>query len=851
MSLAPGIRLGPYEILAAIGAGGMGEVYKAKDARLDRMVAIKVLPEDLAKNPDALARFEREAKAVAALNHPNITGIFDIGHTEDTAYAVMELLEGESLRGRLLRGALTPRLAIELAVQMACGLAAAHDKGVIHRDLKPENLWVTKDGRLKILDFGLAKKVALVSRGSQSFLPTQAISPGLVAYTEEGMILGTMGYMSPEQVRGEAVDAHSDIFSFGLVLFEMLGGKKAFSRNTAAETMAAILKEDPPELVDSGKPIPVSLRRIVDHCLEKVPTRRFHDAHDLAFALENLSSTTSSSAPFVAPFAPTNRKTTRIWAALVALSILGAGFAGWALRHGRPAEPSYRQLTFHRGNLISSRFLPDGQGFLYSAAWDGKPAELFVSRMDGTGTHPLGMANTVVCAVNRQGEALVRLNGRVLALLPLDGGTPREILEGVRAADFGPDGKEIAAIYQPESGELRLDFPLGTKLFEEAGASMSTVRISPQGDRVALWIWEGGPFVSLALFDRQGRRTNLVKRLSPILPPNGLVWSRDGQELYFGHNDTLWAVDLQGRLRVLRQESTGLTPLDVSPGGSILLERHIVQGTSLVRQGGKDLDLSFSDMTELEALSSDGRQALLIGYGNSVGPEARVAIRRLDGSPPKFLGPGFALDQSPDGKWVILVPPGRTDQVQLVPTGPGVTRDLPVSRASLQTAFFTSNGRQILLLVRQSKGFNQWLRVPMEGGPLEVLPLKLQIPPAAIRFTSEDGSQILALDEQGRPTLFPLLGGDPKVLAPPLMGGEDILGWDGVNRLLVGRLGPSVKVDLIDLPSSKRSPWEVLGPTDSASVGVYPVRYSRDLKISGYSFRRMVTSDLFVAEGLK
>ena len=845
MTLAPGTKLGLYEVISQIGAGGMGEVYKARDPKLDRLVAIKVLPPSLTSANDLLARFEREAKAVAALNHPNILGIYDFGTEGEHTYAVMELLEGESLRTRLQSGALTPRLATELAVQMAHGLAAAHDKGVIHRDLKPDNLWITTEGRLKILDFGLAKQMKPVDMNA----PTVAL--GAHRSTERGMILGTVGYMSPEQVRGETADARADIFSFGAVLFEMLAGQKAFSRDTAAESMAAILKEDPPELVDSGKPIPLSLRRIVDHCLEKVPTRRFHDAHDLAFALENLSSTTSSSAPFVAPFAPKNRRTTRIGAALVVLSILGAGFAGWALRHGRSAEPSYRQLTFHRGSVSASRFLPDGQGFVYSAAWDGKPAELFVSRMDGTGTHPLGVADTVVCAVNRQGEVLVRLKGRVLALLPLDGGTPREILEGVLDADFGPDGKEIAAIYQPAPARVRLDFPLGTKLFEEVGAKMWNVRISPQGDRVALWIWEGGPFASLVLFDRQGRRTNLVKGLSQILGIWGLVWSRDGSEVYFGHNDTLWAADLQGRLRVLRRESTGLTPLDVSPGGSILFERHIEQGTALVRQGGKDLDLSFSDKTKLQALSSDGGQALLVGYGKSVVPEARAAIQRLDGSPPKFLGPGFALDQSPDGKWVILVPFGRTDQVHLVPTGPGVTRDLPVSRVSLQAAFFTSNGRHILLLVRQPKGLHQWLRVPTEGGPPEVLPLKLQS--HNLRFTSEDGSQMLALDEQGRPALYPLLGGDPKVLAPPVMGGEEILGWDGANRLLVGRVGPSVKVDLIDLPSGKRSPWEVLGPTDNASVMVDPivVKYSRDLKISGYSFMRVVTSDLFMAEGLK
>ena len=214
MTLAAGTKLGPYEILAAIGAGGMGEVYKAKDTRLDRLVAIKVLPEELAKNPDSLARFEREAKAVAALNHPNITGIFDIGRVDDTAYAVMELLEGESLRDRLLQGPLTPRKAIELAVQMAHGLAAAHDKGVIHRDLKPDNLWITTEGRLKILDFGLAKQMAPGGHGSQSFLATQAVSPGHVLNTGEGIILGTMGYMSPEQVRGDTVDARTITFNY-------------------------------------------------------------------------------------------------------------------------------------------------------------------------------------------------------------------------------------------------------------------------------------------------------------------------------------------------------------------------------------------------------------------------------------------------------------------------------------------------------------------------------------------------------------------------------------------------------------------------------------------------------------
>ena len=270
--LAPGSRLGPYEILAPLGAGGMGEVYKAKDTRLDRFVAVKVLPEQLTASADSLARFEREAKAVAALNHPNILGIFDIGKQDRTTYAVMELLEGESLRSRLSQGPLPTRKAAELAAQMAHGLAAAHGKGIIHRDLKPENLWITKEGRLKILDFGLAKQTTRLGTGSNSLMPTEAVMPGQGHRTEEGMILGTVGYMSPEQVRGEGVDARSDLFSFGAVLFEMLTGSKAFAKATPSDTMAAILRDDPPELDgSSGRVFPPGLRRILDHCLERIP----------------------------------------------------------------------------------------------------------------------------------------------------------------------------------------------------------------------------------------------------------------------------------------------------------------------------------------------------------------------------------------------------------------------------------------------------------------------------------------------------------------------------------------------------------------------------------------------------
>ncbi len=296
MSLTAGTKLGPYEILAPLGAGGMGEVYRARDEKLDRDVAIKVLPEAVAADPGRLARFEREAKAVAALSHPNILAIHDFGTHEGISYAVTELLEGETLRGKLDAGPIPQKQAVDYAVQIAKGLSAAHEKGIIHRDLKPENLFVLKDGHVKILDFGLAKRVETVSTGQDTTAPTVS------DLTVPGAVMGTLGYMSPEQVRGLAVDHRCDVFSLGAILYEMLSGKKAFKKGTAGDTMAAILRDEPPELSGSGRKVSSALDSIVRHCLEKDRDNRFQSAKDVVFALSEQSSpAVTTSARLVAP----------------------------------------------------------------------------------------------------------------------------------------------------------------------------------------------------------------------------------------------------------------------------------------------------------------------------------------------------------------------------------------------------------------------------------------------------------------------------------------------------------------------------------------------------------------------
>ncbi len=322
MSLSPGSRLGPYEILAPIGAGGMGEVYRARDPRLGREVAIKVLPGELSADRERLSRFEQEARAAGALNHPNVVAVYDVGTHEGISYLVSELLEGETLRALLASGPLPPHKGIDHALQIARGLSAAHGKGIVHRDLKPENIFITRDGRAKILDFGLAKLTQIEKPGAgDTNLPTTP------AATEPGVVLGTLGYMSPEQVRGQPVDHRSDIFSFGAILHEMLTGQRAFHGPTAADTMSAILMREPPVLSRADANIPPGLDRVVRHCLEKDPAQRFHSAHDLAFDLEALSGPAAAAPARLSGEKVRRLAPARILAALIILAISAAALA--------------------------------------------------------------------------------------------------------------------------------------------------------------------------------------------------------------------------------------------------------------------------------------------------------------------------------------------------------------------------------------------------------------------------------------------------------------------------------------------------------------------------------------------
>src|ERR1035438_6091436 len=372
MTLASGARLGPYEITAALGAGGMGEVWRAKDTRLGRDVAIKVLPEEFFQDRGRVARFEREAKSLAALNHPNIATLFSFEEISGRHLLVQELLEGDTLRERLRAGSLPPRKAIDVAAQIAQALAAAHEKGIVHRDLKPENVFLTKNDRVKILDFGLAK---LWRREEAVEKLTEAGTLSLL--TEAGTVFGTVSYMSPEQVRGEPVDRRSDIFSFGTILYEMLSEKNPFRRDTSPETMTAILKDEPAALSGKAAGVAPGLSTIVSRCLEKKPDERFQSAADLAFALTSQAQSAAVPVP------------SRRWKAVGGPALVVGLVIGVVLMRllssgrGTQALPEFTRLTFRRGTVENARFAKDGKTILYSASWEGQPHRAFSTRLGG------------------------------------------------------------------------------------------------------------------------------------------------------------------------------------------------------------------------------------------------------------------------------------------------------------------------------------------------------------------------------------------------------------------------------------------------------------------------------------
>ncbi|MCM3875675.1 MAG: protein kinase [Thermoanaerobaculia bacterium] len=871
MTLAAGTKLGPYEILSPIGAGGMGEVYRAKDPRLDREVAIKVLPEDFLEGEERKQRFEREARLLAALNHPGIAAIYSFEEIPSSSSSsssslipvlVMELLEGETLRSALAGAKLSTRKALDFARQIAQGLAAAHEKGIVHRDLKPENVFVTKDGRVKILDFGLAKLAQPEGPGSLTNIPTAAQG------TQPGMVMGTLGYMSPEQVKGLPTDSRSDIFSFGAVLYEMLTGDRAFKGDSAAETISAILREDPPDISATNQNVPAGLERIVSHCLEKNPEQRFHSAHDLAFDLESLSG--SSAVGATSSFVAARREKSRGGPILLGALVLAAGAAlGFFARNfrGSPAPPSFQRLTFRRGTVWAARFAPDGQTVVYGAAWENNPIEVFLTRPESPESRPLGLKSASLFGVSPTGELAVMLDAKTtaigydrsgtLARVPLAGGSPRPILENVRYADWGPDGRELM-VERVVAGRHRIEFPIGKTIYESA-VRLETPRVSPQGDAVAFFERAEAGNVSIRVVDLAGKARTLVT----VKDWWNLAWSPDGREVVYAapeegaspNTASLLAVSRTGKRRLILRFPGTLELHDVARDGRVLFGRVGLRNQVVASSAGEknERELSWLDGASPVDLSPDGKTVLINEGGEGGGPNSSIYVRGTRGSPATLIGEGRGQALSPDGRHVLAVAPTMPSALTLLPTGIGTPRKLEFEGISsgARGSFFP-DGKHLLLVDTSPGQLPRTFVFPIEGGKPRPLGPAGLVPPGFGNPISHDGRFVVLIDNDRRSVLCPTGGGPPSPLAG-MEAGEFPIQWSPDGRFLYIHRGGGfpAKIWKFELATRRRELFRELAPADVAGVtSIEQIFLTPDGRTLVYGYYHNL-SDLYTVSGLK
>jgi hypothetical protein len=803
----------------------MGEVYRARDPRIGREVALKILPQSFADDEVRLSRFTQEARAAGVLNHPNLLTIFDLGTHDGTPFIVSELLEGQTLRERM---PVPQRKAINYSLQIARGLAAAHERGIIHRDLKPENVFVTSDDRVKLLDFGLAKLLLGDSPGGN-------VSTTVQRLTDPGVVMGTVNYMSPEQLRGQEVDHRSDIFCFGTLLYELLNGVHPFHRGTRIETMNAILNDDPAAPSSSTNP---ALHRIILHALEKDVAQRFQSMKDVAFALETFSGSGESAA--VTPARSRREK-----------------------KSAEKKSVEFTAVTFRRGFIMTARFAPDGS-VVYGAAWEDKPPELFASAPGDPHARALGVVNADLLSVSpTTGELAVSLGRHftggwitsgTLARLPLGGGAPREVLEGMQDADWSPDGKSLAIIRR--AGDLfAIEYPIGRAVYTTSHW-ISHVRISPKRDLIAfldhpLWGDDGGRVAIIAFSGEKRVESSFWKTTS------GIAWTPNGDEVWTsaqgrGAGRDLAGITINGRERIILPMPGRLAVHDIRNNGDTLLS--VDQGHREILAGrpgrSPERNLTWFDWPFLTDVSADGTKIVLEEQGAAArGTVGAIYVRNIDGSPAVHLGDGLVRTMSPDGKWVAAMT-GAPDHLDLLPVGAGITRTIPVKGLEMMVWWnWFPDGKRLLISGNELNHGQRLYELVIDGdGTLRPFgPEGVNVPFAI----SPDGTQVATTSPDERLMTYSVADDrEPKEVGGSRRG-DQALQWGKDNALYVYQFARvRTAIERIDLATGERSEWQELKPADPAGImNIQPVNVSANLETYAYGYKRFL-SELHVVKGL-
>jgi eukaryotic-like serine/threonine-protein kinase len=849
-----GKTLGNYKIVDKLGEGGMGEVWRARDERLNRMVAIKILPSDVANDGPRRARFSQEAKALAALNHPNIVSIYDFSEDQGQAFLVSELVDGESLRAVIDRGPISSRKSIEIAIQIADGLAAAHSLQIVHRDLKPENVMFTASGQVKLLDFGLAKQ----SAASDGKTATMALSV-------PGTVMGTAGYMSPEQVRGETVDSRSDIFSFGCVLHEMLTGKRAFQAPSGVETMHAILHGEPEEFAVDIK-MPPALAGIVRRCMEKQPGQRFQSAADLAFALRAITSSGSTiiqsgiqSPDVTAPKPPRRRWLLTALGVLAGIAVLGAGLLlVLSLEKHEPVQ--YRRITFRKGYIVRARFTPDAHSIIYSAVFDNGPVRTYLAIPGNPDSRDLELPEGMNVEAVSSTQQLALLQQYTLSLSSVSGGQARPMLDRVLAADWSPDGSSMAVL-RSVNNVTRLEYPIGTVLADKIEYPQEMLRISPDGSRVVYAGFANGSRVQLFVVDRSGKRTKLgvVSGQNTTGEDASLSWSPKGDEVWFRAFDTalsgtVYAVDMKGRRRVAFSLPSRVKLYDVSRDGQVLLGTGSSSLNILGAAAGENTerDLSCQDSGMVRAISDDGSMIVANITGESGGTKGAMYLRKMDGSAPVRIADGHAFFLSPDGQTIsgFEPDPKGNKRFLLFPTGTGEPTETRAPGLDMTIVAGWLDGERRYLIEGVAHNSNRDRCYVWDAAKGTIRPLCPEQENEPEMFLSPDRKLVLVRSWGVGTTLYPIDGGPPQ----PVLGinaRDDIIGWRRDNRSVYIRPSRddlrSMPVSILELATGKRTPWKEIRPSQPV-LEVHNLRISPD---GAYAYNYVLgESDLYVARGL-